>query len=150
MQRTQKGVIASDGEFKTGHGSFRWIIAINDEIVARVIGPAEGNPATMSSFLTECYDMLSATTFITSMNKYSEMLFEFHLQFHLDSDALIKCLKIHERKIHPFNLSLNTDYDVTRADSKRLQNMKYEIAHVKSHQDDNKPDTASLSVRQFL
>ena len=145
----KKEIIASDGGCKTGRGSFGWIIVINEEVVACAKGPAEGCPATISSFRTESYGMLSATTFITGMNKYFDMPLEFQWQIYLDSDALIKRLKIHERKIHPFNLPLSTDYDVTRAVAKRLQTVKYDITHVKSHQDDKKPFASLPKPAQY-
>ena len=77
------------------------------------------------------------------------MPLEFHWQFYLDSDALIKRIAIHERKIQPFNLPLSTDYDVTRAVSNRLQTLKYAIKHVKSHQDNNKPFAALPKPAQY-
>jgi hypothetical protein len=93
--------------------------------------------------------MFSATTFITGMNKYFAMPLEFQWQFYLDSDALIKRLKIHERKIHPFNLALSTDYEVTNAVSKRLQTVTYNIKHVKSHQDAQKPFASLPKPAQY-
>jgi hypothetical protein len=148
-QEHKNGVIASNGGCHTGRGSFGWILAINDEIVGRAKGPAEGNPEHMSSIRAESYGMFSATTLITGMNKYFAMPLEFQWQFYLDSDALIKRLKIHERKIHPFNLPLSTDFDVTNAVSRRLQTVTYNIKHIKSHQDAQKPFASLPKPAQY-
>lgn len=145
----KNGVIASDGGYQNGIGSFGWILAINGETIGKAKGPAEGDSACMSSFRSESYGMFSATTFITGMNKYLDTPLEFEWQFYLDNDALIKRIATHERKIHPFNLPLSTDYDITRAIHDRLQPLKYKIAHVKSHQDDKVPFAALSKPAQY-
>ena len=145
----KKVTIASDGGVTDGTGSFGWILAINDTVIAKARGPAEGSKDLMHSFRAEGYGMLSATTFISELDAFFSLPATIKWEFLLDSESLMKRLDTHKQPILPMNFPLATDYDVTQAVHCQLAYIDHTITHVKSHQDDNSPFEKLSKAAQY-
>jgi hypothetical protein len=141
-----KSIGVSDGGKKDGVGSFGWIFEIDDNKVAKANGLVGGDPATISSFRTEAYGLLS-------MLSYVEQYIEYHRNppakkltflFYSDNLGLIRrTAAFNTQQMEPKHTTA-PDYDlIVQIHHVRGQleahNIETEISHVIGHQDDHTP-----------
>ena len=129
----------SDGGVSEGLGSFGWILAASDNIIAHCRGPAYGDSELMHSFRAEGYGGISATQFIIHAVQYfaipkANRVFQW--KWTCDNLGLIKRLTKLQSTLPTTGLNLRADSDVCQQLLHNLEEIpNRQIKHVKGHQD---------------
>ncbi len=141
-QHTDTLLIATDGGYYNGKGSFGVIVATKDDILARMYGDAPGTFETHSSFRSECYGILGALTLLLTQYQFRIATAEIPSKtiIYCDNEGLVQRLN-HHRSV-PLTPSdfLQTESDVELQilhEFKELEKIgfKFTCLHVKGHQD---------------
>jgi hypothetical protein len=139
---------ATDGGFDQLPGiiSYGWVVAVNEMVIAKGKGPAEAHPVIAEAYRGEAYGLAAAATFIREMIDYLSIQPKRHRWFfHIDNKALIKRMesygleKITARWMHL------PDIDITNHAHETTKNLEPQFRHIKSHQDDQKTSSSTIS-----
>lgn len=95
---------ATDGGHDPNSGSltYGWVIAMNENIIAKGRGPAEAHPTMSESFRAEAYGLASATAFICLLIQHFQITASDHRWFfHIDSKTLIQRMESYLTQHNP-------------------------------------------------
>jgi hypothetical protein len=124
--------IVSDGGLKAA-GGYGWVMANDEEIIAKGSGGVKGSRDQMSSFRSEITGLASA---MKTLEKVAEALqVEIKVDLHTDNQALVnRIMKL--KQYDPSNALLRNDYDAYWIIRKARKTVEIsDVRHVRGHQD---------------
>jgi hypothetical protein len=133
--------IATDGSHDQTSGSlsYGWVITINDEIMAKGLGPAAAHPKLAGSFRAEAYGLASAATFLNiTINHFSVQPTDHIWHFYLDCKTLIDKIELFRTAMFLPKWNLSPDADIVLRAHTLLEMIPATFVHVKGHYDATK------------
>ena len=131
-------VACSDGSVLNNQGTFGWTFCQANNIqIATCRGPAFGTP--MNSYRSECYGILSFTTFLVLMQQFIKAPIS-DVTLYCDNKAAVKIIAKLRNLPHPTfpNDTLRPSWDILQAIITNISQLEnFQLLHVKGHQDDD-------------
>ena len=149
---TKPPLVTPDGSVHqhTDRGTFGWVLATHDG--SRLLtckGPAGG--IHVDSFRAEAYGLLSALVYLNKLSAHFGVALP-PIHIHTDSLSNIKRISSYRHRKRPEfpNETLKASWDIHQAIHRELKQLpQVTIYHVKSHQDNDTPES-QLSVESRL
>jgi hypothetical protein len=144
--------IASDGghDPSSGISTFGWVVAMNQQLIARGRGPVEAHPTMAESFRAEGYGLVSVGLFIKNFIRQFEIDPETqNWKIYIDNKSLIQRMEAYDAQLTVPRWNLRPDEDITKLAYGIWRAIPHSIMHVKSHQDE-KLDWEKLSFSASL
>ena len=130
-------LVVSDGSFKSPYGAFSWEIEQDQTTLATCTGPVGGSPVT--TFRTECYAILTWTTFLLEYISYTNTQPSAALTPYSDSEKAIQTTSSEFTTLFQHK-PIRPDYDISTALNAQFTILSmvwpllHPIAHIRAHQ----------------
>jgi hypothetical protein len=132
--------IASDGGYdpSSGISTFGWVVAMNQQLIARGRGPVEVHPMLAESFRAEGYGLVSVGLFIKNLiHRFEIDTATKNWKIYIDNKSLIQRIESYEEQLPVPRRNLKSDEDITKLAYGVWRAIPHNFTHVKSHQDEN-------------
>lgn len=130
--------MATDGSYDpvSGISSYGWVVTLNDSVLAKGKGPAEGHPELADPMHAETYGLTSGALFITILIHHYNIVPEDHIwMIHLDNTNLIKQMEMIQQESTRSKWNFTPHADILKMAHKFLRKIPITYSHVKAHQD---------------
>jgi ribonuclease HI len=146
LLETQDAIIfaASDGGYdpQSGISTYGWVVASNQTVLVTGMGPAEAHPSLANSFRSEGYGAAAALLFLAAFQEFHNIVNNtVTLKLFIDNKSMVDRLNEYMTPWKRSNKHQSRpEVDITNTAEDFLGKFpKFEVRHVKSHQDDDRP-----------
>jgi hypothetical protein len=130
--------MATDGSYDSvsGISSYGWVVTLNDEVLAKGRGPAEGHPDMAEPIRAETYGLAAGAMFFNIIIQQCDINTEDHVwTIHIDNTNLIKQMETIHQNITSPKWNFTPHADILKVAHKLLSKIPVTYSHVKAHQD---------------
>jgi hypothetical protein len=130
--------IATDGSHDISRGiiTYGWVVAINEQVIAKGRGPGEGHPQLVESFRAEAYGLASSTAFLKLMIRHFQIKSKDKKWFfHIDNKSLIRRMESYREENVTARWEHKPDIDITDEAHDNINNIDAQFLFIRSHQD---------------
>jgi hypothetical protein len=102
LKNPTKIEVASDGGFDPGTGisTYGWVVAINQDLIAKGRGPTEAHPDLAESFRSKGYGLASVLAFLLASILFLNIPVKGHTwKFYLDNKAMIQRMSSYHKNL---------------------------------------------------